>query len=167
MLIHPLPSHSTFTMEPTSVPSLGEIIKVKHLPGLVFLMMATPSLLLPHSNHQMRLQPLCPHHAALVKVPHAVPSEALLCSAQPVSLSLMASPLGVQSTRLSHYLCGASFLGCLAGSLSLIDPSSSPSPLSHEVMYLTTWLNTIYVFNVRSCILSPFRFFEASWTVAY
>ena len=122
----------------------------RHLPGLVFLMMATPSLPFPHSDHQMRLQPLCPHHAALVKVSHAVPSKALLHSAQPVSLSLIVSLPGVQNTGLSYYLCGASFLDCLAGSLSLIDPFSSPSPLSLEVIYLTTWLNTIYVFNVRS-----------------
>ena len=119
----------------------------RYLPGLVFLMTATPSLPFPHSSHQMRT--LCPHHSALVKMPHAVPSKALLRSVQPVSLSLIASLPGVQNTGLSYYLCGASFLDCLAGSLSLIDPFSSPSPLSHEVMYLTTWLNTIYVFNAR------------------
>ena len=60
----------------------------------------------------------------------------------------------VQNTGLSYCLCGASFLDCLAGSLSLIDTFSSLSPLSHEVLYLATWLNTIYVFNVCSCILS-------------
>lgn len=136
-------------VELTLTPSLREIIEAKHLQGVFFLMMATPSLPFPHSNHQMRLQPLFPILLPLSRYYVQCPFPASTAFSTAGLFFLESFPLlGIQDTGLSFYLDVASFSVSSVGSHSLLDPFSSPSPPSQEVTCLAPWLNTIYIFNV-------------------
>lgn len=143
-VVHSLPSHPTFTSRThTHAKPQGDHWS-KTSPRSFLSDDGNSLTSFPHSNHQMRLQPLFPIRY-YVQCPF--PASTAFSTAGLFFLESF-PPLGIQDTRLSFYLDVASFSVSFVGSHSLLDPFSSPSPPSQEMTCLAPWLNTIYVFNV-------------------